>query len=254
MAFYIFDRGLYTLSLLTTYLILFNIIYIIRHSYNGEWREHEMRQTVTTRLFGDFFLNCLLFYFDSVRTINPMANNALQAQLLKAGLVDAKKAKKINQQQQHAKKTGQDQTDVQIRQALILAQQEKLAKDQALNRQRQQELEHKTAQANIKQMLTQHQLKDTQGDVSYQFIDQQKIKKIYITATLYQQIVAGHVWIAQLDGRYVLLPRPLGERIEQRAAEVIVVKNSLKHQNTNDKVDVEDDPYAAYVIPDDLMW
>jgi len=35
-----------------------------------------------------------------------MAKNALQAQLLKAGLVDAKKAKKINQQQQHAVKTG----------------------------------------------------------------------------------------------------------------------------------------------------
>lgn len=179
-----------------------------------------------------------------------MAKNALQAQLLKAGLVDAKKAKKINQQQQHAKKTGQDQTDAEVRQALLQAQQEKLAKDQALNRQRQTELEQKTAQANIKQMLTQHQLKDTQGDTTYQFIDQQKIKKIYISQTLYEQIVAGRVWIARLEANYVLLPRPLGERIQQRAPEVIVVNNSLNQEQISDA----DDPYAAYVIPDDLMW
>jgi uncharacterized protein len=179
-----------------------------------------------------------------------MAKNALQAQLLKAGLVDAKKAKKINQQQQHAKKTGQDQTDLEIKQALALAQQEKLAKDQALNQQRQAELERKTAEANIKQMLTQHQLKDIQGDTAYQFIDQQKVKKIYVTQALYEQIVAGRVWVARLDTSYVLLPRPLGEKIEQRAPAVIVVNNSLNKEQISD----EDDPYAAYVIPDDLMW
>lgn len=179
-----------------------------------------------------------------------MAQNALQAQLLKAGLVDAKKAKKINQQQQHAKKTGQDQTEAEIRQTLALAQQQKLEKDQSLNRQRQAELEQKMSQANIKQMLTQHQLKDTQGDVTYQFIDQQKIKKIYITAALYEQIVAGRVWIARLETSYVLLPRPLGERIQLRAPEVIVVNNSLNQ----DQICDADDPYAAYVIPDDLMW
>ncbi len=179
-----------------------------------------------------------------------MANNALQAQLLKAGLVDAKKAKKINQQQQHAKKTGQNQTEADVRQALIVAQQEKLAKDQSLNRQRQAELEQKTAQANIKQMLTQHQLKDTQGDITYQFIDQKKIKKLYVTQAIYEQIVAGRVWIARLEPSYVLLPRPLGEKIEQRAPEVIVVNNSLNQETISDA----DDPYAAYVIPDDLMW
>ena len=35
-----------------------------------------------------------------------MAKNALQAQLLKAGLVDSKKANKISKQSQHAKRTG----------------------------------------------------------------------------------------------------------------------------------------------------
>ncbi|NUF85308.1 DUF2058 family protein, partial [Acinetobacter seifertii] len=36
-----------------------------------------------------------------------MVKNALQAQLLKAGLVDNKKAKKLTKQAQHEQRTGQ---------------------------------------------------------------------------------------------------------------------------------------------------
>ena len=39
-----------------------------------------------------------------------MAKNALQAQLLKAGLVDSKKAKKISKQTQHAKRIGDSES------------------------------------------------------------------------------------------------------------------------------------------------
>lgn len=48
---------------------------------------------------------------------------------------------------------------------------------------------------------------------------------------------------------YALLPRPLADRINAKLEGFMVV--------SNDKPDVEladDDPYAAYVIPDDLMW
>ena len=98
---------------------------------------------------------------------------------------------------------------------------------------------------------------DTQGEVSYQFVDNSKIKKLYVTQKLYEQIVAGHVVIARLEDNssldsplnYALLPRPLADRIESKLTGFIVV--------SNDKSDIEleeDDPYAAYVIPDDLMW
>ena len=102
-------------------------------------------------------------------------------------------------------------------------------------------------------MIKQHQLTDTQGEVSYQFIDNSKIKKLYVTQKLYEQIVAGHVVIARLEDNqtldYALLPRPLADRIESKLTGFIIV--------SNDKSDIEleeDDPYAAYVIPDDLMW
>ena len=99
-----------------------------------------------------------------------MAKNALQAQLLKAGLVDTKKAQQINKQNQHAKRTG-EQNDVEVKQALAEAQTKKLQKDQQLNLEKQRALEEKTLKANIIQMLKQHRLKQTDGDLAYQFVD-----------------------------------------------------------------------------------
>ncbi|RYZ95273.1 MAG: DUF2058 domain-containing protein, partial [Moraxellaceae bacterium] len=126
-----------------------------------------------------------------------MAKNALQAQLLKAGLVDPKKAKQLNKQSQHAKRTG-DLSDAEVKQALADAQLQKLQKDQQLNQEKQRLLEEKTLQANIVQMIKQHQLGQTSGDISYQFIDQSKVKKIYVQQKIYDQIVAGHIAIARL--------------------------------------------------------
>lgn len=177
-----------------------------------------------------------------------MAKNASQAQLLKAGLVDSKKAKQISKQSQHAKRTG-DSSNLEAKKALATAQAEKMAKDQKLNQEKQQVLEQKMLKANIVQMIKQHQIADTRGEVAYQFSDQSKVKKIYITQKLYDQIVAGHVVIASLEENYALLPRPLADRINMKMEGFIVVAND------SSQVELEtDDPYAAYVIPDDLMW
>ena len=177
-----------------------------------------------------------------------MAKNALQAQLLKAGLVDSKKANKISKQTQHAKRTG-DALNIEAKKTLADAQAKKLEKDQKLNQEKQQILEEKMLRANIIQMIKQHQLSETSGDVSYQFVDDAKVKKINITQKLYNQIVAGHVVIARLYDSYALLPRPLADRIDSKMEGFMVVSNDT----SNDEL-AEDDPYAAYVIPDDLMW
>ena len=177
-----------------------------------------------------------------------MAKNALQAQLLKAGLVDSKKAKKISKQTQHAKRTG-DSESLETKKALAEAQAKKLEKDQQLNQEKQQALEEKALKANIIQMIKQHQIAETEGDVSYQFVDASKVKKISITQKLYDQIVAGHVVIARLEDSYALLPRPLADRIDSKMEGFMVVSN-----DTSEEALAEDDPYAAYVIPDDLMW
>lgn len=176
--------------------------------------------------------------------------NALQAQLLKAGLVDAKQAKKANKQTQHAKKTGADQQQ-QLKAELARAQQDKQLKDQELNQIRQQQLEEKTLKANILQMIEQYRIQDSKGDVGYQFIDAGKIKKLYLSQSAYNAVVNGSLCIAKIDvDHYPLIPKALAERIEQRMSGYVIgiQQQQVDHSTT------EEDPYAAYVIPDDLMW
>lgn len=180
-----------------------------------------------------------------------MVKNALQAQLLKAGLVDAKKAKKINKQTQHQQRMGQDE-EATLKAELAQAQQEKIAKDQALNQERQRVLDEKALKANIEQMIQQHKIKDIQGDISYQFVDE-TIKKVYISQQVYNALVAGSLVIARTQSQdYAYLPRALAERIEQKMTGFIVNLNAQSQEN-NQQTD-EEDPYADYVIPDDLMW
>ncbi len=71
-----------------------------------------------------------------------MVKNALQAQLLKAWLVDKKKAKKINKQAKHEHRTGQ-RNEAEIKANIEKAQKEKQATDPALKLEKQQQLEVK---------------------------------------------------------------------------------------------------------------
>ncbi len=177
-----------------------------------------------------------------------MVKNALQAQLLKAGVVDNKKAKKLSKQAVHEKRTG-DGNEAEIKANIEKAKQEKLAKDHAIEQEKKAILQEKELKAAIMQMIQQHKIRDTDGEISYQFIDE-KIKKIYLNQQIYNALVAGSLVIARDNESYAILPKALADRINAKMEGFIIVNNSEKNEQTTD----EEDPYAAYVIPDDLMW
>ena len=57
--------------------------------------------------------------------------------------------------------------------------------------------------------------------------------------------------IAKDQDRYAYLPKALAEKIDQKMQGFILINQQTEQNNqTTD----EEDPYAAYVIPDDLMW
>ncbi|MCI3877992.1 DUF2058 domain-containing protein [Acinetobacter higginsii] len=179
-----------------------------------------------------------------------MVKNALQAQLLKAGLVDNKKAKKLTKQAQHGQRTGQND-DAALKAEIDRAKQEKLAKDQALNQEKQAVLEEKALKASIIQMIKHHKVKEIEGEVTYQFIDEGKIKKVYLSQQVYNALVSGSLVIAKDQDSYAYLPKALAEKIDQKMQGFILINNNTEK---NDQTTDEEDPYAAYVIPDDLMW
>ena len=174
---------------------------------------------------------------------------SLQDQLLNAGVVDQKKAKKIKQEKRkenkHKPKNQPDEGKLAAQQALA----EKAQRDREINRQRNLEAEKKAIQAQIIQLIELNRIDRQQGEVTYQFTDAKKIKKIYVTTTLQNQLIKGLVAIVKLRDQYELVPAAVAEKIRQRDESAVLLLNT----QTKNVVD-EDDPYADYQIPDDLMW
>lgn len=179
---------------------------------------------------------------------------SLQDQLLKAGLVDKKKAqssKKAKNKQQYQQKKGQQQqteTD-KARELAEQARQEQAERSRELNRLQREEAERTAIQAQIRQLIQMNRIDRSRGEVAYQFADGSKIQSIYVTEKLRQQLADGIIAIVRLDKGYELIPRQVIDKITQRDAGCLVVLND----NTNDTTG-EDDPYADFQIPDDLMW
>ena len=176
---------------------------------------------------------------------------SLQEQLLKAGVVDKSKAKKI-QKEKRKQAAQQPKGQVKIDEAKEAAKRalaEKVAADKERSRLQNEEAEKKALRAQIVQIVSLNKVSRDNGEATYQFTDGKKIKKIYVTEALKKQLSVGNLAIAKLDERYELVPSGIAEKITARDASVIV----SHHVSTNDTID-EDDPYAAYQIPDDLDW
>ena len=179
--------------------------------------------------------------------------NSLQDQLLGAGLVDAKKAKKVKQQKRKQAKQapkGQQQSD-ELKQSVKQAQAKKAEKDREINRQRELERQQREIQAQIKQLIEVNRINRENGETAYQFADGKLIKKIYVTDTLFEQLTRGRIAIVALGDGYELVPSQIADKIAQRDEAAIKV---LNERNTSVDTVGEEDPYADYEIPDDLMW
>lgn len=188
-----------------------------------------------------------LTYFIFMLDISFMASS-LQSQLLKSGLADQKRVKKIHQQQLEAGKKAKDETKEAVAQAMAL----KAERDRELNRQKKEEMERKAIGAQIKQLIEAHRIDRKGGEMHYQFTDQGKIKKIYVTDVLLNQLVKGQSAIVRFSDAYELVPTVVAEKIALRDADAIVVLNTRMATTTQEVA--EEDPYANYQIPDDLMW
>lgn len=189
---------------------------------------------------------------------------SLQDQLLKAGIVDKKKAqasKKAKNKQQYQKTKGQAQeTEADKAKRLAdKAREEQAARSRELNRKQQEEAERHAVQAQIRQLITLNKIDRSKGEISYQFADGNKVQTIYVTNTLQAQLADGIIAIVRMeagkadDTHYELIPRQVIDKIAQRDASCIVVLNDNKQSTDQTNTD-EDDPYADFQIPDDLMW
>lgn len=178
--------------------------------------------------------------------------NSLSAQLLKAGLVNKKQVGKAKQEQyQKTKKQqkGKKNKETPSDSKLLAKQAQEAEKERVrlLNRQRLEEGKQKEVMAQVGQMIEDAKIKIT-GELAYNFADGNKIKKIYITKEIRNQLGNGQLAIVKHKGQYQLTPAEVAKKIAARHKETVIVLNDPQQKAA------EDDPYAEFPIPEDLEW
>lgn len=179
---------------------------------------------------------------------------SLQDQLLKAGLTTKQKAKQANSDKRKKNKQKRSGVEIEaslqekVRADLAKQQAEKTAKDKALNDEKKQQLAAKELQQRILQILSHHSI-SANGDIEFNFTQDAKIKKMLVDAQTQKALVNGRLAICGFEQKSYLVTAETAEKIATLDAAIILVSN----EKVEDDID-EDDPYADYQIPDDLMW
>ncbi|UZR29650.1 DUF2058 domain-containing protein [Methylococcus mesophilus] len=178
-------------------------------------------------------------------------SNPLQEQLRKAGLVNDKQLKKAQKDQRKERQRASENKGAapEAEKARLQAQAEKAARDRELNLQKKEAEERKALAAQIRQLVEANR-QPAEGEVAFNFADGGAVKRLYVNEALRKRIAQGQIAIVKLDGKYELVPAEVAERIAARDASCVVLKNAPERTGEETK----DDPYAAYQVPDDLIW
>lgn len=173
---------------------------------------------------------------------------SLQEQLLKSGLANSTKAKQIRAEKRKQQKINHSADDHAARLEAQKTKAEQQEKDRLLNQLKREETERKQQMAQIKQLVDQHKLPQSDDGAKYNFNHGGKVKTVYVSEAVRNQIVNGRAAIVICEQKYQIVPLEIAQKIEHRDPSAIVLINDAPNQPA------PDDPYAEYQIPDDLIW
>jgi uncharacterized protein YaiL (DUF2058 family) len=178
---------------------------------------------------------------------------SLQDQLMKSGLINKQKAKQAQTDKRRKAKQKKKKGTVEVSEVQVAVnEQAEQLKQQDLekNKAAQADLDARSAHGKLIQMIAQHCEKNYQGEIDYHFTYAQKVKRIAINDQTQRSLIAGRLAICVLNDDFYLINKEATEKLTEIDASVLVA--------LHEKVDVadidEDDPYAEFAIPDDLIW
>ncbi len=178
-------------------------------------------------------------------------SQSLREQLLQAGLATEKQARQAAREsarKQH--RAGRDEPGAaQASAATRRGQAEKAARDKALDRERQAKSAAKARAAELRQYVEQHRIPPVESEETFSFVDGTRVRRMPVTPALRAQLISGTLLIVRCDGRYSLLPAGSAAWVREREPSAIV-----EPPVETAPVPGEDDPYKAFVVPDDLTW
>ncbi|MGO2010337.1 MAG: DUF2058 domain-containing protein [Pseudoalteromonas sp.] len=177
---------------------------------------------------------------------------SLQDQLLQAGLSTshkAKVAKSEKRKQQKKPKKGATSNPNDLQKHIAQTKQEQQKKAEELNKTRQQELNQRENAARVKQILEHHNQDAIRGERTFNFTYNNKVKELEVNEKTQKALSGGRLAICVLDGQFFVLE-------DEPARKVAAVSESyiVFHVEPENKPKDEDDPYADFEVPDDLIW
>ena len=176
---------------------------------------------------------------------------SLQEQFLKAGLVNKGKAKQVHQEKAKQKKderrAGTQSVD-EARLAALEIQRKNAERARELNAQRDAAATQKAIMAQIAQMIQQSRQSKGGGDIAYNFTHDNKIKRVHVSAKVREHLISGLLVVVCVGESIELVPKVIADKIAERDPSLVV-----EVRQASSAVE-EDDPYAAFQVPDDLMW
>jgi uncharacterized protein len=217
--------------------------------------------------------------------------NSLRDQLLKVGLVTEQQAKQAAQQEQQrqfrnrppkpkdpprppqqgqrgnqganprqqapqpaaaAPRTAQHPVQSAATLAAQQAQAAKVARDQELNRKREEKAKRRARLAEIEQIIEQNRVPRLETEDYYSFIDGKKIRRMSVDPDRREKLTSGVLAIVRYKGHYAVVPKETADRIRERDENMVVPMVQPK-DGAPAEVAAED-PYKDFVVPDDLMW
>ncbi len=178
--------------------------------------------------------------------------NALQEQLLKAGLASKQKVRDVKTQKRRDKKARVDDGSSALKSDIAEQKLLQAEKDKALNEQRFAEATARGQVRGLVSEFTQFAIKiPSHAEVKFNYTLDNKIYSVYIDEKIQSELLKGLLGIVRYEDKSYLVPHKLAERVNLLVPQWC---GYLWKQDERKAVEVEDDPYADYAIPDDLMW
>ncbi|WP_394205283.1 DUF2058 domain-containing protein [Shewanella waksmanii] len=178
--------------------------------------------------------------------------NPFQEQLLKAGLVSKQKVQKAKTQKRRDRKAKVDDGSAALKAEIAEQKRLQAEKDKALNTERFNQAAEKGL---VRGLVTEFKrlaitLPQT-AEIKFNYTLNNKIFAVYVDEKLQGQLLNGQLGIVRHEDSSYLVPHKLAERVKLLVPDWC---GYLWEQTDENNTVEEDDPYADYVIPDDLMW
>lgn len=185
--------------------------------------------------------------------------NALQEQLLKAGLATEDQVRKavkkprrppVNRpakpKNRKPEKKRSDNHGSDLKRAYDarknLENQEKQQKEKLA-------AQRKANRKKIRVLIADNTLNKPDAEISYRFIVGSSIKNVHVTAEQQKQLLAGELAITFLDAKRCILPRAIADEIKS-----LDPKKAIVIHSPADQPDSDHDRYSEFEVPDDLHW